>query len=636
MDATTSFPLEARERLLSEAERIAHVGSFAWDVRSDVIHWSDELRRILGYEDRTIVPTQAAFFGAIDPDDVARVQSVASRALETGVADSVEFRLIRTDGIVRHVRMSGAAMLDDAGRPTRFVGAVIDLTERVVAEAEARRREDVLRLAQRIARVGSFEWNPWTGVTSWSETLHDICGVPVSEPGTQSRYFELVHPDDRDRLNAVVSKIGPDDPIPAMEYRLVRPDGGVVDVYAEGSPIRDREGKHVGFVGTVLDITQRKRLEAELLQSQKMDALGRLAGGIAHDFNNLLAVIGLHADVLRRRRGDGELLEIARAVERAAELTRRLLAFSRQGTFARRRIDPAPLVCDSLRMLRPIVGDDVDLSFAAASDIGAVEIDPSQLEQVLMNLVVNARNAVVSGGHVAVTLSATTLDASPEATVPAIAPGEYVVLGVSDDGVGMDESVRRRVFEPFFTTKKSGDGTGLGMAMVFGIVSGSDGGISVTSATSEGTHVRVYLPRFPLAPDAPATTEHEQAPPRGAGEHILLVDDNPAILRILTAVLEDAGYIVHPANDGAAALERVERLDELALVVTDVVMPSIGGVELVRRLREHHRQLPALYVSGFSREGPADEDLAAYGTLLRKPFLPLDLLRSVATLLRPS
>ena len=170
----------------------------------------------------------------------------------------------------------------------------------------------------------------------------------------------------------------------------------------------------------------------------------------------------------------------------------------------------------------------------------------------------------------------------------------------------MDESVRRRVFEPFFTTKKSGDGTGLGMAMVFGIVSGSDGGISVTSATSEGTHVRVYLPRFPLAPDAPATTEHEQAPPRGAGEHILLVDDNPAILRILTAVLEDAGYIVHPANDGAAALERVERLDELALVVTDVVMPSIGGVELVRRLREHHRQLPALYVSGFSREGPAD------------------------------
>ncbi len=627
-----SFGLEAREQLLSEAERMAHVGSFAWHVPSDSIHWSDELYRILGYVKGETVPSQEAFFAAIHPDDRQHVKDVAARSVANGVGDECYFRIVRPDGTVRHARMNGSPLFDSDGRPARFVGAVLDQTDRVAAEAEMRRREEVLKHAQRIAKVGSFEWDPWSGVTVWSDELYQICGVSREEGGTFERYFALVHPDDRQPLLDAAANVTPDVRIGPHEYRIVRPDGTIVHVYAEASPVSSADGSPRGFIGTVLDITHLKRLEAQLLQSQKMEALGRLAGGVAHDFNNLLTVIGVHVDLLRRRRDERELTEVAGAVERAGQLTRQLLAFSRQSVFELRRIDPVRNVRDSLRMMNRIVGEDVQISFRAASLVGAVAVDPSQLEQVLLNLVVNARDALPRGGHVEVTVERVRIDTPPDDAQPSLAPGEYVVLEVSDDGVGMDETVRSRALEPFFTTKEPGRGTGLGLAMVFGIASQLGGAVALSSARGKGTRVRVYLPAAEAGDAAKEDAASAGASPTGGGELLLLIDDDRTLGRLLGEVLESAGYRVERASSGSAALAFFEKhRSEVTAVVTDVVMPEMGGPELVRRLRAQTPDLPVLYLSGYARENPdEDEDPATRGAFLMKPFSPSALVDRVA------
>ncbi len=627
------FGLEAREQLLSEAEQIAHLGSFAWHKPSNSSRWSDELYRILGYEVDEVPPSLEAFVAAIHPEDRARVERVSNRSIEAGEGETIEFRIVRRDGAVRHLRLTALPVLDAAGHATRFVGAILDLTERFEAEAELRRREAVLEQAQRIAHVGSFEWNPFTGKTTWSQELQRICGVGPGEGTTFDRYFSLVHPDDRGYLLDVAANVEAGQTIGPHEYRIVRPDGTTAHVYAEASPVYDAEGRPDGWVGTVLDITHLKRLEAQLLQSQKMEALGRLAGGVAHDFNNLLTVIGVHVELLRRKRDERELEEVAGAVERAGQLTRQLLAFSRQAVFELRRIDPVKNVRDSLRMMKRIVGEDVQIAFESEPDVGAVSVDPAQLEQVLLNLLVNARDALPGGGHVGVKLETAHVTKPCADAQPALAPGAYVVLEVSDDGVGMDEVVRSRALEPFFTTKEPGRGTGLGLAMVFGIVSQSGGGMTIESAKGVGTTVRVYLPLAETEVEAPAIDPATTEEKPGAGELVLLVDDDRAVGRILVTVLEDAGYRVHVATNGAAALAFfADHEGEVRAVVTDVVMPQMGGPELVRRLRVQSPGLPALYLSGYAKEGREDDDPSVRGAFLMKPFTPAELVRRVTEL----
>lgn len=630
-----AFDLDVREQLLAMAEKVTNVGTFAWDLENDVIHWSEQLYVILGY-DRSVKPSSEAFFARIHEDDAAWVREVSRRAVAAIEAEPVDFRVLRPDGSIRHIHMISQVASGASGRALRFVGALLDMTDRVEAEANLWRREQAFRRAQQIAKVGTFEWYPETGEAEWSEQIYRMCGVPFEVKGTPELYFSMVHPDDRDRITGIAAAVSLGDPIGPWEYRIVRTDGEIVDVFGEATPIFDHHGKPTGYVGTALDVTMRKRYEAQLLQAQKMEALGRLAGGIAHDFNNLLTVIGAHAASMKRRISDPSLDEISRAVERASDLTHRLLAFGRQAVLETRAVDPVRVVRESLGMIGRVVGDAISIELSTEGCTGKITAEPSQLDQVLLNLVINARDAIEGDGRIRVRLRDVRLDAPIFDVQPTVAPGDYVMLEVEDDGAGMPEAVKHRAIEPFFSTKGQG-GTGLGLAMVYGIVSQYGGGLLIDSKPGEGTVVRLYFPRAQEVSSSAEPEPSQDAPPRAVDEDqklVLVVDDEASVRRILGAVLEDAGYRVHLAAGGEEALAFYDAtVDEVAAVVTDVMMPGMTGVDLVRALRERRPSLPALYLSGYAQVHGLDEaDPTLRGSFLKKPFTAEELVARVEEL----
>jgi PAS domain S-box-containing protein len=393
------------------------------------------------------------------------------------------------------------------------------------------------------------------------------------------------------------------------------------------------EGRAVGRVWSFRDVTERRRLQQELLQAHKLEAVGRLAGGIAHDFNNLLTtIIGYSELLLRGRPDDGELQEdvgeIRKASERAASLTRQLLAFSRKQVIEARVLDINALVAESTRMLRRLIGENVELSTLLAPGLPSVRADPVQIEQVIVNLVANARDAMPGGGRIALETSLQRVEdgASRSGDLP---PGDFVVLRVADTGLGMDAATRECIFEPFFTTKEKGKGTGLGLSTAYGIVKQSGGDIRVTSARHAGSTFEILLPAVPEnAFEEPAPSERRSAARLRAT--VLLAEDEDGLRALNGRVLEARGYRVLAAANAAEALALAERQpDPPDLLVTDVVMPGVSGRELARRLRDRHPEIRILYVSGYAEDAPAETD----ASFLQKPFTPEILGEKVAELL---
>ena len=396
------------------------------------------------------------------------------------------------------------------------------------------------------------------------------------------------------------------------------------------SSLLERNGERL-TIHALRDITEKRRLEERLLSSQRMESIGRLAGGVAHDFNNLLAVIMSYGRFVADALGDehparSDVDEVLAAAERAAALTRQLLAFSRRQVVKPLRLRPSALVADMERMLRRLLDANVELMTSASTEEGLIEIDPSQLEQVILNLTINARDAMPTGGRITLEIGNTTLDQAYCDSHPDVVPGEYVMLAVSDTGVGMSEAVRLRVFEPFFTTKAPGAGTGLGLATVYGIIKQANGHIWVYSEPGRGSTFKAYFPRVGGVADALVTARH--APAQGGTETILLVEDEAPLRRVAVRVLKRAGYNVLEAGNGLDALAKVETGVKVDLLITDVVMPMMGGRELVAKLRERDRDLAVLYVSGYTENaivhhGVLDADVI----FLQKPFQPEELLR---------
>jgi signal transduction histidine kinase/CheY-like chemotaxis protein len=399
----------------------------------------------------------------------------------------------------------------------------------------------------------------------------------------------------------------------------------------------------VGISVLSIDVTEARRVEIELRQAQKMEAIGRLAGGVAHDFNNLLSIILSYTSMARDELAPdsplrADLAEVSRAGERAADLTRQLLAFSRHQPVVPQVVNLNHIVLGLEKMLRRLMSADVALSVITGAPLGEVYADPGQLEQVVLNLVVNARDAIRDGGGGAVTIETANgnLNASFASEHLGITPGPHVVLTVVDTGIGMDAATREQIFEPFFTTKSKGNGTGLGLAMAFGIVKRAGGYIGVHSELGRGTTFRVYLPCTDRLADAPTPTLTLTSPTTLRGtETILVVEDNPQLLAILRTVLRSHGYNVLAAPDGVEALRICDGYKaEIHLVITDVVMPRMGGRELVERVTKIRPGLRVIHTSGYSERAVVQRgDSGSDGTFLQKPLTPDVVLRTVRVLL---
>jgi len=435
------------------------------------------------------------------------------------------------------------------------------------------------------------------------------------------------------------------------EQELIRRDGGPVWCQVTVAPVLGEARDPDYFAGVVEDISERKHLEEQFLQSQKLRAIGQLAGGIAHDFNNLLTTILGYCELLERRLppeepGRAYVDEICRAGERASSLTKQLLAFSRKQILKPRPLDLNEIVQGIDQLLRRLIGQHMTLEAHLDPTLGAVRADPVQVEQVLMNLVMNARDAMPGGGRITIETGNTGVEQAPpgegDANLPA---GEYVTVSVSDTGVGMDEATLAQIFEPFFTTKEKGKGTGLGLSTVYGIVKQSGGAIVVSSALGKGTTFRVYLPRTEAAPahvagepdvlgvgDAARGATVDDAELFGV-ETVLLVEDDDTLRGLTRSILADAGYKVVEASSGAEALEACEaHQGPIHVLVTDIAMPGMSGAALTRRVRAAHPDMKVIYTSGFTDE-------AAHGALdpaiafLQKPYTPGSLLETIRRVL---
>jgi len=416
-----------------------------------------------------------------------------------------------------------------------------------------------------------------------------------------------------------------------IEHRLLV-GGRVKWVSVRGEPERDADGRVVRVIGVTQDVTDRRRLEEQFRQAQKMEAVGRLAGGVAHDFNNLLTVINGYSEMLLPEHPathphHSALNAIRDAGERAAGLTSQLLSFSRRAIIEPRVFDPNAVVGESAKLLHRLIGEDISFATALDPTVSRVRADPGQLGQVVMNLTVNARDSMPGGGKLTIETRNVELDAEFCRSRPEITPGWYVLLAVSDTGTGMTPEVQARIFEPFFTTKGEGQGTGLGLATVFGIVQQFGGQVEVYSEVGVGSTFKVYLP----AVDSPTTQATAASSPVVSGaEVVLLVEDQAEVRRFASIALQGYGYRVLAAADGKAALALADTQPTIDLLVTDVVMPEMNGRELAERLRARRPGLKVIYMSGYTDDAVVRHGvIGASDAFLQKPFTPLALAAKV-------
>lgn len=424
------------------------------------------------------------------------------------------------------------------------------------------------------------------------------------------------------------------------EIRNRKKDGSLYTEDMTITPLRSPTGEITHFIAIKQDITENKKLEAQYRHAQKMEAVGRLAGGVAHDFNNILTVITGYCEISLERLHPEDpvtkhLLSIKRAATRAASLTKQLLAFSRQQIVFPKPIDVNTVVGNVTDMLRRLVGDDVSIVLKPMTSLGAIKADVGQIEQVLMNLVVNARDAMPDGGEIIIETGSVDLDETYQRKHEPVVPGRYVMLSVSDSGCGMDETTKAHIFEPFFTTKAQGKGTGLGLSTVYGIVKQSGGYIWVYSEPGRGTTFKLFFPRIAEIAEKPVHSVQALGPWTGSGT-ILLVEDDDSLRELLVATLQNAGYRILEANTAEAAIELITaHKGEVQLLLTDVVMPRTSGVQLFESLHQSLPKLKAIFMSGYASEMLSRRDPLPHNSLfIEKPFSKESLLSTIHGALR--
>jgi signal transduction histidine kinase len=436
-----------------------------------------------------------------------------------------------------------------------------------------------------------------------------------------------------DEIPGILRKIRAGERVEYFESVRVTKDGRSLNVSISVSPIHDAEGQVVGASTIARNITGQKKIEDQLRQSQKMEAVGRLAGGVAHDFNNLLGIVTACSELLRSR-VDANGLEyvdnIREAAKRGASLTRQLLAFSRRQPVQNQLLDVNERLKEVSKLLRPLMGDDVEIVLLPRSSSAIVEADPGQLDQVVMNLAVNSRDAMPHGGKLIIETGVFDFDEGFAREHPPMTAGRYVMVAISDNGTGMDEATRSRIFEPFFTTKEIGKGSGLGLATAYGIIKQSGGHVWVYSEPGHGTTFKIYLPSAEEKLNGRVESHEETLPASREGVTILLVEDDPMMRRLTRQMLQEHGYRVLEAEDGRSALEVIaSNATPIDLTLTDVVMKRMNGPELVLRLIESNPGMKVVYMSGYTGELVAHQGFDTGIRLLEKPFTRADLLKTI-------
>ena len=469
-------------------------------------------------------------------------------------------------------------------------------------------------------------------VTHWNKGAEEIYGYTAQEMIGQP--ISVLAPAERsDEVPKILEKIRNGERVEYFESVRVTKDKRTLNMSISVSPIYDADGNVVGASTIARDITSRKKIEDQLKQSQKMEAVGRLAGGVAHDFNNLLGIVTACSELLRDRVDAGSLEyidNIREAAKRGSSLTRQLLAFSRRQPAQVQVLDLNDRLREVSKLLRPLMGDDVEITLLPRSANAIVEADPGQLDQIIVNLAVNARDAMPRGGKLIIETSVGDFDEFFAREHPPMTAGRYVMLAISDNGVGMDEGTRVRIFEPFFTTKEVGKGTGLGLATVYGIVRQAAGHILVYSEPGRGSTFKIYFPSADTKLEIAADRKEEALPPRREGVTILLVEDDTLMRHLTRKMLEDHGYKVLEAEDGKAALKVIgASAKPVDLTLTDVVMKGMTGPELLLRLSDSYPRMKSVYMSGYTGELVAGQGLDSSVRLLEKPFTRVALLKTL-------
>ena len=627
--------LASQKRLLAQAQSMAHVGNWRVTVPSLECEWSDEMYAIYGVSPDNFSPTVQDAIAMIHPEDRDNVEKVVQDALASKLPYHIEYRIVRPNNEERHCCAEGFWEQSLDGEVRYLVGYCQDVTERKMAEriakeSAARYRHIVESMTSGLVVIseGRFLYV--------NEAACEIFGVKNPADIIGKMFVEALSGDRKEEFAAAISEPRRKGEPLFREEQLERTDGTKLDVEISKAALT-----FAGLPATQLiirDITEKKALAQQLHQSQKMEMVGQLTGGIAHDFNNLLTVVISNLDMIMAggsvNAENRELAEAAlNASLRGAELTRQLLAFSRKQTLQRQTVDPNELVTRTVAMLKRAIAGDIELHTDLCPSLWLSDIDPSQLESAITNLVVNARDAMPKGGSITIETKNVMLDETYAGTNQDVTAGDYVMIAVSDNGSGIPPDVLSRVFEPFFTTKEVGKGTGLGLSMVYGFMKQSGGHVKIYSELGHGTIVRLYLPRSTSqAVAAPASVEDPV--PTDAHERILIVEDDEAVRRAATQQLKELGYTVFEAPNARAALDVLQR-ENIDLLFTDMTMPGgLNGPDLARAALAKDPALKVLLTSGFTEATLRDGGLAERYELLSKPYRRQELAQRVRRVLR--
>lgn len=615
----------------------------ATDMAGRVTYWNRHAERLLQWRAEEVIGKSAVEL--LLTESGASFTTQVWNVLQWGDEWDGETVLRRRDGSVVPVHMVIGSFGDGSERAAGWVGVITDITARKQAEQSLRESEARYRGLYEAVEAGIVVQDREGVITHVNEIAEEILGLARDEAtgrGFTASHSQAIHEDGspfpaETHPSALVLRHG--ETIRNVTMGIVSPDQRLRWLLVNAAPIYEREGDEIlGVVATLVDITDRKRLEEGLRQSQKMEAVGRLAGGVAHDFNNLLMSIMTYSGFLVDRLPPGELLrfaeQISQTAERAAALPRQLLAFSRKQMLQPKVVNLNTIVAEMERLLARVLGEDIQLVNRPDAALGQVKADPAQIEQVLMNLAVNARDAMPEGGQLTIETANVDLNEQYVRFRPGLQPGRYVLLVISDTGCGMDKETQSRIFEPFFTTKEKGKGTGLGLAIVYGAVKQSGGEIRVYSEPGKGTTFRIYLPRVDEAVEAPEEPRAVAATPAGS-ETVLLVEDDEGVRAGVAEILSMLGYRVLQAGCGEDACTLNDGYNEpIHLLLTDVVMPGMNGRELAERLAALRPQMKIVFMSGYTENAVVEH--AAFGeriASIQKPFTPTTLARKLRDVL---